>query len=402
MAIDAASTREAWADDAEAPGARAERLKVLVVVNVDWFFWSHRLPIARALRDAGHDVVVAAGSEGGDWGARIEAAGFRFVPLRLRRGARGPIGELAALCELLTLYERERPDVVHQVTIKPVLYGSIAARLVGIRRIVNAISGLGYVSASRSFADRVRRALALLAYRAAVSSRSVWTIFQNHEDLDLFAARRIVGRDRAVLIRGSGVDTRRFTAAPEPSGVPVVLFASRLLWDKGVGELIAAAQTLRAEGRAFRLVLAGRVDRENPRGISEEQLRAWAEARLCEWRGLVDDMPALLREASVVVLPSYREGVPKVLLEAAACARPIVATDVPGCREIARPGENGILVPPRDATALARAIAALLDDAAMRARFGRRGRAIAVEEFAEPLVVEATLALYDRFAGASP
>jgi glycosyltransferase involved in cell wall biosynthesis len=396
VAVDVARRADRERDDARELVQPARRLKILMVVNVDWFFWSHRLPIARALRDAGHAVVVAAGSEGEDYGAGIEAAGFRFHRLALRRGSRGPLAELAAVRELVALYERERPDVVHHVTIKPVLYGSIAARFVGIPRVVNAISGLGWVSAGASVAGRLRRALALLAYRAALASRSVWTIFQNHEDLELFASRRIVSRDHAVLIRGSGVDTRRFAAAPEPHGVPVVLFASRLLWDKGVGELIDAARSLRAERRDFRLVLAGRIDGENPRGIAASQVEAWVDAGLCEWRGLVgeDDMPRLLREASIVVLPSYREGVPKILLEAAASSRPLVATDVPGCREIARHGVNALLVPPRDAKALARALAALLDDRRARLRFGRSGRAIAVAEFAEPLVVDATLALY--------
>jgi glycosyltransferase involved in cell wall biosynthesis len=387
-----------------APAARAEPAagkhvaprKILLVVNVDWFFWSHRLPIARALRDEGHTVVVAAGSEDEDYAPRIEAEGLRFVRLRMRRGSRTLGGEAATLRELVGLYRRERPEVVHHVTIKPVLYGSVAARVAGVPRIVNALSGLGWVSAATSVAGRSRCEAALLAYRAALASPRAWAIFQNPDDLALFVARRIVAPERAMLIRGSGVDARAFAKAPQPSGVPVVLFASRLLWDKGLGELIEAAARLRAEGRSFRLVLAGRVDRENPRGVPEETVRRWVARGLCEWRGHVADVAALLREASVVALPSYREGLPKVLLEAAASERAIVASDVPGCREIARDGVNAAVVPARDAGALARAIGRLLDDPAARARLGRRGREIAVREFEESLVVAQTLAAYRR------
>lgn len=379
------------------PGA-VRPLDVLITVNVDWFFWSHRLPVARALRDAGHRVAVAAGTEDEDYEPRIEAEGFGFHRLALRRGSRGPVGQLAAVRELLALYRRKQPDVVHHVTIKPVLYGTVAARLAGIPCIVNAISGLGYVSCGAGLRGELRRRAALAAYRLALASPRVRAILQNPEDADLFGERGIVAPERIALIRGSGVDLERFAPAAAPGGVPVVLFASRLLWDKGVAELIEAARRLRGAGHRFRLVLAGRIDRENPRGIPEAQIRAWAGAGLCEWRGLVADMPALLREASIVALPSYREGVPKILLEAAACGRPIVATDVAGCREVARHGENAWTVPPRDVGALAAALARLLDDEGVRLRLGRAGREIAVREFGEAGVVAATLALYDEVA----
>lgn len=380
-------------------GEAEHQRKVLLVVNVDWFFWSHRLPIARGLARAGYEVVVAAGTEGGDYPARIEAEGFRFVRLSMRRGTASLLAEWRSFLQLVALYRRERPDVVHHVTIKPVLYGTVAARLAGVPRIVEAFSGLGFVAGESGRFARTRRRALFLAYRAMLSSRRVWAIFQNRDDLARFVGRGVVAPERAVLIRGSGVDLVRFRPRPEPAGAPVVLFASRLLWDKGVGELVAACERLRREGRRFRLVLAGRVDRENPCGIPEERLRAWQAEGRCEWRGLVEDMPGLLAEASVVVLASsYREGAPKILLEAGAAGRAIVASDEPGCREIARAGENALLVPARDADALADALGRLLDDRRLRRRLGRSGREIVEREFGEERIVAETLALYGRLA----
>ena len=382
-------------DAGTAAVGRGRAGKVLLVVNVDWFFWSHRLPIARGLARAGYEVVVATGSEGGDYAARIEAEGFRFARLSMRRGWGSPLAEWWAFRELLALYRRERPDVVHHVTIKPVLYGTLAARLAGVPRIVVALSGLGYAAGGCGRLARARQGTLLLACRLAFASPRVWAIFQNQHDLGRFVARGVLAPQRAVLIRGSGVDLHRFRPLPEPPGPPVIVFASRLLWDKGLGELVAACAQLQREGRRFRLVIAGRVDRENPRGIPEDRLRGWQSEGLCEWRGLVEDVPALLAEASVVALPSYyREGVPKILLEAGAAGRPIVASDEPGCLEIAREGENAVVVPSRDAAALAAALARLLDDPSLRERLGRRGREIAEREFGEDRVVAETLALY--------
>jgi len=375
----------------DAPPAR--RPRVLLVVNVDWFFWSHRRSLARGLRDAGYEVVVATGSEDEDFAARIAAEGVGYVRLRMVRGWAGARREAATFLELVRLYRRLRPDVVHHVTIKPVLYGSLAARLARVPRTVNAITGLGWTFLGRGVAGRARRVAALGAYRLALAGARVRVIFQNPEDLELFVARRIVARSRAELIRGSGVDPSRFRPAPEPAGAPVVLFASRLLWDKGLAELVAARRQLAAAGHDCRLVIAGRVDRWNPRAVPEETLQAWHAEGVCEWRGFVTDVPALLRGASIVALPSYGEGLPRILLEAAAAGRPIVATDVPGCREIARPDENALLVPPRDAPALAAALARLLGDAGLRVRLGARGRAIASAEFSEERTIARTLAV---------
>jgi glycosyltransferase involved in cell wall biosynthesis len=371
----------------------------LIVVNVDWYFWSHRLPVARALREAGFEVVVAAAPERG-FGDRIEGAGFRFVPLRMSRRSSSPAAEIAAFFELLRLYRKLRPDVVHHVAIKPVLYGSIAAQLSGLPAVINAIPGLGHVFVARGARARVLRFLVRIMYRVALAGRATRVIFQNPEDQASFVAGGLVSVHRSVLIRGSGVDVDQFVAAPPPEGVPLIVLASRLLWDKGVGVLVEAARELRRRGLVFRVALVGAPDHFNPNSISEEQLQCWQTEGVVEWWGIRADMADVLREASIVVLPSgYGEGVPKILLEAAASARPIVATDIPGCREIVRHGQNGLLVPPGSPEELAGALALLISDPECRERFGACGRALAVREFAEAVVVGQTLELYRDIVG---
>jgi glycosyltransferase involved in cell wall biosynthesis len=374
--------------------------RVLIVVNVEWFFLSHRLPIALGLKDAGCDVEVAAGVEQG-LDTEIERHGLRFTRLALRRASMNPLHDLMLLVRLYRLYRSKRPDVVHHVAIKPVLYGSLAARLARVPAIVNAVPGLGYLFSDGTGLKAIKARLAMFAYRLSCRGRQVRLIFQNPEDRDSFVAAGVAVPARTVLIRGSGVDVRRFQPSPEPEGPPVVLMASRMLWDKGVAELVEAARLLRtAGGPPCRFVLAGDPDVANPRSVPAAQLEAWQREGVLEWWGHQRDMPAVMRQAALVVFPSfYREGVPKVLLEACAAGRAIITTDLPGCREVVRHGENGLLVPPRDIRALAEAIAALLADPALRERMGRAGRIRAVEEFSETSVVDATLRLYREILG---
>jgi glycosyltransferase involved in cell wall biosynthesis len=372
----------------------ASRPRVLIVVNVEWFFLSHRLPIALGLQRAGCDVEVAASVEQGRQG-EIEAHGFRFTRLELTRGSTNPLRELVFIWSLYRLYRARQPDVVHHVAVKPVLYGSLAARLARLPAVVNAVPGLGYLFSGAG----LRRGLATAAYRICCRGPRNHFIFQNPEDREALLAAGVATRGQAVLIRGSGVDIETFQPTPEPDGPPVVLMASRMLWDKGVAELIEAARLLRARGRSCRIVLAGGPDPENPRTVTTDELRAWEREGLIEWWGHQEDMVPVFQRASFVVLPSYREGTPKVLLEACASGRAIITTDVPGCREVVRHGENGLLVPPRDANALAAAIEQLAEDPARRQRMGQAGRAMAVAHFSDTAVVEATLRLYRDLLG---
>ena len=364
---------------------------LLMVVNVDWFFLSHRLPIALAARAAGMRVTVAAA----DTGRRqeIEKHGLHFEPLRLTRGMSNPWADSRTLFSLIGLYRRLHPDIIHHVTIKPVLYGSLAARLVSNAAVVNAISGLGYVFSGAEMARWIRR-LSSSLYRIALGHPRSKTIFQNQDDLNDFVRARAVTPGNAVLIRGSGVDCAHFQPVPEPAGPPVVVLASRMLWDKGVLDFVNAVQLLRAQGVAARFTLVGDVDPDNPASIPRAQLEQWRDAGIVEWWGARTDMNAIMQQATIVVLPSRREGLPKVLIEAAASGRPIVTTDVPGCREVVRNGVNGLLVPVGDVPALAAAMGELLADPALRNRMGQAGRQRAESEFAIELVVDQTMDVY--------
>lgn len=373
-------------------------MRLVITVNQDWFFLSHRLPIARAAREAGADITIIAGDSGR--GPAIRAEGFEFIPLPIARKSLNPFEDLRTLRFLWRTYRCLQPDLVHHVTIKPVLYGSIAARLVGGIRIVNAVSGLGYAFMSRDARAKAVRPLVKLLYRLALGHPNSRTIFQNPDDLADFVRMGLVRSEQAALIRGSGVDCDRFRPTSEPTGRPIVLLASRLLWDKGVKEFVEAARHVRAKDQSPRFVLAGQPDVGNPSAVGLDHIEAWSREGVVEWWGQQEDMPGVLAQASVVVLPTfYGEGVPKILLEAAAAGRAIVATDVRGCREVVRHGINGLLVPPGQGLPLACAIRRLLDSPTLRAEFGRAARHIAEVEFAEPLVVRETLDVYRQLQG---
>lgn len=373
-----------------------KRSRLLFVVNVDWAFLSHRLPLAQAARDAGAEVIVAAADTGK--GEAIRQEGLKFVAIPLSRNGTNPFAEARTLMFLVQLYRRVRPDLIHHVTTKPVLYGSLAARLVTPVPVVNLITGLGYMFTYDERADILRGLLKAL-YRVALHYPRNRTVFQNQDDRNQFIRMGLVRKEQAVLILGSGVDCSLFQPTPEPDGDPIVMLPSRMLSDKGVKEFVEAARLIVGAGGRARFVLVGDTDPGNPTAISVEQLQAWAREGVVEWWGHRDDMPQVLSNATLVVLPTYREGLPKVLLEAAACARAIVATDVPGCREIVRPDVNGILVPPRDSAALARAIQVLIQSPELRARFGGAGREITMAEFSKEIVIDQTLNLYRELLG---
>lgn len=382
------------------PDGLSGATRLLFLVTEDWYFCSHRLPIARAARDAGYDVAVA--TRVAAHGEAIRAEGFRLIPLtKLGRSMGNPLRELSGLLEVIRLYRREKPDIVHHVALKPAIFGSLAARVAGVKRTVNAIAGLGSIFSSRSAKARLLRPLVKLAFRLLLNRDGAAVIVQNPDDGRLLTGGGLVDPARLTLIKGSGVDLARFAATAEPvtdaAHPPIATLVSRMLWDKGVGVLVEAARLLRARGVPLRLRLAGTPDPENMGSIPEEQLRAWHDEGVVEWIGFCDDVPGLWRDSHIAVLPSwYGEGVPKSLLEAAAAARPMVAVDGPGLREVVTDGETGLLVGPRDAAALADALQRLAEDGAMRRRMGEAARRRAEGEFGEAAVAEATLALYRR------
>jgi glycosyltransferase involved in cell wall biosynthesis len=368
------------------------RPRLLFLITEDWYFWSHRLDLARAARNAGFDVMIA--TRVTEHGERIEREGFRLFPISLVRQSRNPFVELAAVLELVRLYRRERPAIVHHVALKPILYGSLAAWISGVPVVVNAFAGLGYAftdeTRRRSIAHRfLRRALKILL---RLSKSAV--IFQNKDDRDLLFEEGMVEIKHTRIIPGSGVDTKRFDVRPSAEECPIVMLASRMLWDKGIGEFVEASRRLKQNGLAARYVLVGRCDEHNPAAIEPTQLRQWVEEGLVEWWEHRDEMSSTLTSATIVVLPSYREGLPKVLLEAAACGKSLIATDVPGCREIVTHGVNGLLVPARDSAALAVAIDTLLRDSSRRAVMGAAGREAVTRMFSVKKIAGQFVDLY--------
>jgi glycosyltransferase involved in cell wall biosynthesis len=368
--------------------------RVVIVVNEDWMFWSHRLALARAAAAAGARVTVATRVD--RHAARIEGEGFRLVPLAWRRGSRDPLAETAAVADLVALYRQERPHLVHHVGVKAALYGGMAALAAGQPAQIHTIAGFGFVSVSERRRARALRATLGAAFRRVLARPRSHLVVQNRDDLEDVRRGKLFPMERVHLVAGSGVDTGVFVPAPEPEGPVTALLASRLIRPKGIPQLVDAARILRSRGCRVRVVLVGDPDPENPDTVTGAELRAWHEEGLIEWRPRADDMPAVWASCHIAVLPSYREGMPRTLLEAASCARPLVTTDVPGCRDLVRDGDNGLLVPLHDAPALAGAIERLAGDAALRARMGARARVLVEQNYSDAHVVAQMLSLYRR------
>ncbi len=375
----------------------SKKPKLLMLITEDWYFWSHRLPIALAAKNAGFDVIIATHLQ--EHEQRIRDKGLRVIPILLRRRSRNPFNELLSVYDLVRIYREEKPDIVHHVTIKPILYGSWAAQFADNQAVVNAIAGLGYVFIARGPKAFFFRELISLAYRSALRTKHSQVVFQNNEDRDTFVKNGLVKEEQTVLVKGSGVDLNNFAYSPEYSEIPVVMYAGRILWDKGLGELVEASRLLRGQNFDCHVVLVGSPDPDNPKSIPESQIRQWVEEGIISWWGQREDMPETLAQSSIIVLPSYREGLPKILLEAGAIGRPVVATDVTGCRDVIRDGENGFLVPLGDVSALANAIGKLLQDKELRQEMGLRGRKIVEAEFSIDRVISETLSVYQKLIG---
>lgn len=372
--------------------------RIVLFANTEWYLYNFRRSLALALKDAGHDVLLL--SPPGPYGEKLRALGLRWEPLPgMDRRSLNPLREAALLWHLVRLFRRERPALVHGFTIKCAVYGSLAARLAGAPARVNAVAGLGYTFISDSAKARLLRPLVRVLLRLALAGRGARLVLQNPDDVALFTQAGLVDPAHVRLIEGSGVDCTRFAAKPASAAASAaspwrVLLPARLLWDKGLGEYVHAARRLRAEGRPLHFLLAGEPDPGNPASVPAATVRGWSDAGDIEWLGHVDDMPALLATVDIVALPSYREGLPKGLIEAGACALPLVTTDVPGCREVVAHDVDGLLVPVRDGDALADAIARLQADPALARRLGEAARAKALARFDERSVVARTLAVY--------
>lgn len=366
---------------------------VLIIVPELRFFLSHRLNIALAARAAGWRVTVAAPDALAD--PRMDAAGIAFAPIALPRGARNPLGELAAIRGLHSLMRALRPDLVHLVTAKPMLYGGIAARLLRIP-VVAAVTGLGFVFIQNSLKARAIRTLLITGYRTVLGRRGNHILFQNPDDAELFTRLGIVGAAQVTLIPGSGVDLDAIPATPLPEGPPVALLPARLLHDKGVMEFVEAARILRAQGSDAVFRLLGDPDPGNPAALSRAELDAIVAEGIVEWHPHTADIAGALAQSHLVVLPSYREGFPKSLVDAAAAGRASATSDVTGCRDAIIIGQTGQLFALRDAVDTARVMGAMLADRPGLIRMGAAARALAEARYDARAIAAQHLNIYEH------
>ena len=375
-------------------------LRLLFLVNNPAFFLSHRLPIALAAHNAGYEVHVA--TMDGPSVPVIREHGFTHHVVPMSRSGRHPLEELRSLIAFWRLFRRLRPDLVHAVTIKPVLYGGIAARLAGVPAYVAAVSGLGFIFMRRPGGFDLLRLAATVLYRLALGHRNSRVVFQNRSDRHELRRAGVVLPGQTVMVRGSGVDLAAYTPVPEPQGAPIAIMVARLLTDKGVCEFVEAARMTAGHPSGLRWVLVGAPDPGNPASISDEEFQQWQDEDVVICMGEREDVAELYQNAHIAVLPSYREGLPRSLVEAAACARAVVTTDVPGCRDAIEPDVTGLLVPVRDARALADAVVQLAVDAPRRQAMGAAGRKLAEQAFDIDKVVQAHLAIYAQLLDREP
>lgn len=370
--------------------------RLLFIVNTAESFFSHRFPIALLAAQSGFEIHIAtAGSS--PFQAFLDN-GFHHHLLPLTRSGKNPLHELKTIYAIYQLMQRLKPDIVHLVTIKPVLYGGIAGRLLRTKAIVMAIPGLGYTYTKAGLIPRTLRFITTRLYRFALHQNNLKVIFQNPDDRTQLMKITGISADKTLLLRGSGVSLSDYPHLPEPNGTPIVVMAARLLKDKGVFEFVAAAKRCHANGIHARFWLVGDRDLGNPETLSEQEFNQLKKDATLELLGFRADIATIFAQANIVVLPSYREGLPKVLQEAAACGRAVITTDVPGCREAIIPGKTGLLVPARNAIALADAIETLIENPTVREQFALAGRALATESFNVKNIAAAHVSIYQQLS----
>ncbi|QEY59393.1 glycosyltransferase family 4 protein [Pseudomonas sp. C27(2019)] len=372
-----------------------DKKKILFIVNEPWFFLSHRLPIAVAAQEQGYTVCVA--TKAGETVSDISRMGFIHHEIPLSRSGSSVLSELSSLIAIWQLLRKVKPDVVHLVTIKPVLYGGIASRFTSVKKVVAAVSGLGTLFLAQGIKAEVKRKLGAGLYRLALRSKKTTVILQNPDDKQLLLDLGAVKPEQTVLIRGSGADLSAYQFLPEMlDGKPVVTFAARLLFDKGLAEYVAAVELLNSRGVEAVYQIVGDMDFGNPTSATEKDIQAWKVIPNLSVLGYQKDMAAVFKNSNLVVLPSYREGLPKVLIEAAACGRAVITTDVPGCRDAIEANKTGLLVAAKNIAELANAIELLVKDVELRVKMGIAGRKLAEEAFSIEQIIEQHLSIYQQ------
>ena len=380
-------------DDQKAPWSPENR-KILLVANTGWYLYNFRLSLIKRLAHEGFEVVLVCPQD--EFVHELQVAGYRTISWDVERQAAPPWEEWDSIRKLTHVYREEKPSLVHHFTIKPVTYGSLSARLARVPAIINSITGRGYVFLGTGQKTALLQAVVKFLFRLAYYKSNVVTTFENESDLNFFVRRGMVADKNLWLINGVGVDTNLYDYKPElKDEVPVIVFPGRLLWAKGVGTLVEAARILKNR-LPLRVVLVGKPDPGNPETISERIIRTWVDEGIVEWWGWQADMRSVYHQCHMVVLPSIGEGISKALLEAAACGRPIVATDVPGCREVVIPGVTGYLIPLNDSVALAEKLEKLATNPTLRIQMGQAGRMLIEEKFSEEFVNEEILSIYRK------
>ena len=368
---------------------------LVYVITEDWFFKSHFFDRAIAAVSAGYKVTVLTRCR--DSAREFKNHGLFIENIEFSRRGLNPITELATIFRLRSTLKRIKPEIVHNIALKPVVLGSLAAQLAGICNIVNAPVGMGYVFTSRESKARVLRPIVKVLIRYVLGRKNRRIIIENHDDFENLVSGGFANSDSIALIKGAGVNVRNFAHQPEPAEPIKVIMVSRLLRDKGVHEFIDAAKTVRSKNSQVQFLLVGDIDDGNPTSMNSEAIADLANSRDVIWLGARTDIAKLLAESHIACLPSYREGLPKSLIEAASVGRPIVTTDVPGCREVVTHMVNGLLVKPRDAQALASAIEKLVNNPNLRKSMGEENRRKAEAEYANEIIINQTHCLYDSF-----
>ena len=369
--------------------------RLIFVVSEDWYFLSHRLPLAKVALQSGYEVgLISRFSTKRDI---IESAGIKVIDWKISRRSSNPLQEIFTLCDLWRGIRSFRPDIVHAVALKPVIYSAIVCLLSGIRARVSALGGLGFVFSSSKKTANFLRPFILFLFKFALSGKKSFLILQNPDDAEILTTAGVISESHIRMIRGAGVDTQSFFPAQNIPDKPLVILPARMLWAKGIGEFVNVARRVRIQRPDARFVLVGAPDDENLESVSVEQLENWVRDGVVEWWGRCENMPDVYRQATIACLPtSYGEGLPKALLEAASCEIPIVTYDVPGCREVVEDGINGFLVPLKNEERLFAALMKLIEDPDLCKRMGAAGRKMVLDHFSQEQVAEETMRVWDE------
>lgn len=369
-------------------------MTIAFVVNVDWFFVSHRMALAKSCLNKFDTVYVITRDTGQK--KTIENCGFKFIDLPINRKGINPLIEIFTIIRLFNIYRKIRPNIVHQLTIKPMVYGTLASLIFSNIMVLNAVTGIGYVAQDSKRANIINNAVKTIMY-ILNRKKKPYYIFQNDYDKRTYLKMKMASSERSFVIRGSGVNINEFKPTKTKNTNHTILLASRMLWDKGIKEFVKSSQIVKSVYGNSKFILAGKIDYENPNYVSIEYLKNLNKENNVRWIGYQSDMVNLVSKASIVVLPtSYGEGVPRVLIEAASMEKPIITTNTSGCKDIVKDGYNGIIIPTASSDRLADAIIFLLNNPNIMKEYGKNGRKLVIKEFSEKIVIRDTIKVYQK------